>query len=181
VVSDPVSSPGEPLATQAALVRDSLPAVAWMALIFVGSTDSFSSGQTSRIIGPLLRWLFPGLTEPTVDLVVFLVRKTAHVSEYAVLAGLWWRALRRPVQRAAGSWSWRAAGLAVLISALWAATDEFHQSFTATRTASVWDVLLDTAGGRGRSSTLGLRDAAELVVSGCGRQRIERGESDRHA
>ena len=65
-------------------------------------------------------------------------------SEYAVLAVLWWRAKRQPMQAASPAWSWRAAGLALFVSALWAATDEFHQSFTATRTASAWDVLLDS-------------------------------------
>ena len=117
-----------------------------MALIFTGSTDSFSSGHTSRLIAPLLRWLFPGLALPTIDLVVFLVRKAAHLSEYAVLAVLWWRALQRPARAASRGWSWRAAGLAVLVSALWAATDEIHQFFTTTRSASAWDVLLDTTG-----------------------------------
>ncbi len=138
--------PARVAVTRAAFVRDWLPPVAWMTLIFVGSTDSFSFGHTSRIIGPIVLWFFPAATQPTVDLVVFLVRKTAHVSEYAVLAVLWWRALRRPLPAASREWSWRAAGLAVLVSSLWAATDELHQSFTATRTASAWDVLLDTTG-----------------------------------
>lgn len=132
--------------TRASLVGRWLPPLVWMVVIFGGSTDSFSSGQTSQIIAPLLRWVVPGLTEATIDLVVFLVRKAAHLSEYAVLAGLYWRALRRPVQLADRTWSWRTAGFAVLLCALWAATDEFHQSFTVTRTASPWDVLLDTTG-----------------------------------
>ena len=127
-------------------MRHWLPPIAWMALIFTGSTDSFSSGHTSRLIAPLLRWLFPGLALPTIDLVVFLVRKAAHLSEYAVLAALWWRALQRPAGASSRDWSWRAAGLAVLVSALWAATDEIHQLFTASRGASAWDMLLDTAG-----------------------------------
>ena len=117
-----------------------------MALIFTGSTDSFSSGHTSHYLGPLLRWLFPGLAQPTIEVVAFLVRKAAHLCEYAVLAVLWWRALQRPARAASRGWSWRAAGLAVLFSALWAATDEIHQFFTASRGASAWDVLLDTAG-----------------------------------
>jgi VanZ family protein len=146
VLSEPDVSQGEPPVTPAALVHDWLPPLAWMALIFVGSTDSFSSGHTARLVSPLLLWLFPGLAEPTIELVVFSVRKAAHVGEYAVLAGLWWRALRRPVGPAPRPWDWRAAGLALLISGLWAAADELHQSFTATRTASPWDVLLDTTG-----------------------------------
>jgi VanZ family protein len=127
-------------------VRDWLPVVGWMAVIFVGSTDAFSSAHTSRILGPLLRRLFPGLGDPSVDLAVLSIRKAAHVTEYAVLATLWWRALRRTVGRDPRPWAWRPAGLAVLACVLWASTDELHQSFTATRTASGWDVLLDATG-----------------------------------
>jgi VanZ family protein len=117
-----------------------------MGLIFAGSTDSFSSGQTSRFLGPLLRFLLPGLSEPAVALAVHAVRKAAHLTEYAVLAVLWWRALRRPVPRDPRPWSWPLAGQALVACALWAAADELHQSLTATRTASAWDVLLDTTG-----------------------------------
>ena len=117
-----------------------------MVLIFAGSTDSFSSGQTSRFLGPLLRFLLPGLSEAAVALAVHAIRKAAHVTEYAVLAVLWWRALRRPARRDPRPWSWPLAGQALVACALWAAADELHQSLTSTRTASAWDVLLDTAG-----------------------------------
>jgi len=35
----------------------------------------------------------------------------------------------------------------VILVVLWAAGDEFHQSFVSTRTGSVVDVVIDTAGG----------------------------------
>jgi VanZ family protein len=130
----------------APFVRDWLPVVGWMAFIFVGSTDAFSSGHTSRFIGPFLRWLWPGLPDAAVESAVFWIRKAAHVTEYAVLAVLWWRALRRPVRRDPRPWSWPVAGQALLGSALWAAADEIHQAFTATRGASIRDVALDAAG-----------------------------------
>jgi len=142
----PDSPPAETPRDPSTLARRWLPVVAWTGFIFVGSTDAFSSAHTSRILGPLLRWLFPGLTEPALDLAVLLIRKAAHLTEYAVLAGLWWRALRRPVRQDPRPWAWRPAGLALLACALSAGADELHQSFTATRTASGWDVLLDTAG-----------------------------------
>src|SRR5205809_1081184 len=63
-----------------------------MAVIFSASSDSMSSGRTSRIIGPLLRWLVPGISDDVVGLIVFCVRKAAHVTEYAILSGLLWRA-----------------------------------------------------------------------------------------
>jgi VanZ family protein len=133
------------------LVRRWLPVAAWTAFIFTGSTDAFSSGHTSRFFGPFLRWLSSGLSNAAVESAVFWIRKAAHVTEYAVLAGLWWRALRRPVRRDSRPWSWPIAGQALLGSTLWAAADEIHQAFTSTRGASGRDVALDAAG-----ATLGL-------------------------
>ena len=80
-------------------------------------------------------------------LIVLLVRKCAHLTEYAVFALLLWRALRKPVKNDPRPWSWHKARLALLIVALYAASDEFHQSFVPTRTALVSDVFVDTAGG----------------------------------
>ncbi|MCA1849861.1 MAG: hypothetical protein LC672_02110 [Acidobacteria bacterium] len=39
------------------------PLVLWMALIFFASTGELSATNTSRIVRPLLLWLFPGITE----------------------------------------------------------------------------------------------------------------------
>jgi VanZ family protein len=68
------------------------------------------------------------------------------VTEYAVLALLLWRVLRRPAAPDVPSWRWSHAGLALALAALYAATDEFHQTFVPSRQGSVWDVLLDTTG-----------------------------------
>jgi VanZ family protein len=124
-----------------------LPALIWMALIFSASSDANSFAHSSRIIGPLLHWLFPQMPDDTLHLIVLLVRKCAHLTEYAVLALLLWRALRKPMKNDPRPWIWREARLALLIVALYAASDEFHQSFVPTRTAQVSDVFIDTAGG----------------------------------
>ena len=114
--------------------------------MFTASTDIGSGRGTSRFIGPVVRWLWPSLSEAQVDLIVFLVRKTAHLAEYALLALLLWRALGKPVKGEIRPWDWRLAGWAALGAALYACTDEFHQSFVPSRLGSVWDVLLDTTG-----------------------------------
>jgi VanZ family protein len=145
-MSTPDPLPKEDARAATSLVRRWLPVVGWIAVIFAGSTDAFSPAHTSRILGPLVRWLFPGLPPPAVDRAVPALRKAAHLVEYALLAGLCWRALRRPVRGDARRWDWRPAGLAVVACALWASTDELHQAFTADRTASGWDVLLDATG-----------------------------------
>ncbi len=122
------------------------PILIWMAVIFGASADSGSFRHSSRILAPLLHWLFPHLPEATVDRIVFVARKGAHVTEYGILALLFWRALRRPVRRDPRPWSWRIAGWSMLLVALYAASDEFHQRFVPGRDASVHDVVIDTCG-----------------------------------
>jgi VanZ family protein len=128
------------------LVKYWLPVLVWMLVIFSASGDARSFQHSSRLIGPLVRWLFPQLPEETVGAIVFAVRKAAHVTEYAILAILFWRALRRPVSGDARPWSWREGGLVVLLAALYAASDEFHQRFVPSRDSSLLDVLIDTGG-----------------------------------
>jgi VanZ family protein len=124
-----------------------LPVLIWMALIFSASSDSHSYDHSSRLIAPLLHWLFPQMPATRVDAIVYFVRKCAHLTEYAVLALLLWRAVRRPVKNDSRPWIWPEAGLALAIVFLYAASDEFHQIFVPTRTAQVSDVFIDTAGG----------------------------------
>jgi VanZ family protein len=75
-----------------------------------------------------------------------VIRKGGHVTEYAILGMLCWRAVRQPPGGEAGSWSWRDAGIAMTVAVLFAASDEFHQAFVPSRTASPWDVLVDACG-----------------------------------
>jgi VanZ family protein len=124
-----------------------LPVLAWMALIFTGSSDIKSYQHSVGIIEPFLRWLFPWLSQPHVEIFHHLIRKCAHLTEYAVLALLLWRALRQPVRNDPRPWNWREARLALLMVMLYAATDEFHQLFVPERTSLVSDVMIDTAGG----------------------------------
>ncbi len=130
----------------ARLLKYWLPVVLWMTLIFSASTGSFSTQQTSRIIGPFLRWLIPDVSDETIYGVQFVVRKGAHVGEYAVLALLFWWAIRQPARGQRRPWSWREAGIAFACSVLYAISDELHQSFVPSRQGSPVDVMIDTAG-----------------------------------
>lgn len=121
-----------------------LPVVLWMILIFSGSTDILSIRRTSRIIGPFLRWLKPDISERAIKNVQVIIRKSAHLTEYAILALLCWRALRGSV--IAGPWQWEQAGIALGLAFLYAITDEVHQSFVKSRMGSGWDVVIDTCG-----------------------------------
>jgi len=126
-----------------AFLRYWLPIIIWLALIFVGSTDLMSVEHTSRFIGPFLRWFDPTISPFTILRVQFFMRKLAHVSEYAVLAVLLYRAFVHTALKGRRALS---AGLVLLLCAAYAATDEFHQSFVPSRTASVRDVMIDICG-----------------------------------
>jgi VanZ family protein len=117
-----------------------------MALIFGASTDLMSSNRTSRFIGPVLRWVFPDLSDRAVRQVQLAVRKAAHVTEYALLALLLYRALRRTLERSPETWCRQCAGWAFGITVLYAASDEWHQSFVPSRDGSIHDVIIDGAG-----------------------------------
>ncbi len=130
-----------------AILKYWLPVIIWMAVIFSASADTSSLLHSSRLIAPLVRWLFPHMGEEGVFRLVFTVRKCAHLTEYAVLAWLLWRGMGQWLQDNPHPLFWRRARMALLGVALYAASDEFHQLFVATRDARVSDVLLDTTGG----------------------------------
>jgi VanZ family protein len=129
------------------LLKYYLPVLIWMVVIFSASGDQKSFQHSSRIIGPIVRWLFPQMTEATVGRVVFAVRKAAHVTEYAILAMLLWRAFRQPRVADPRPWRWSQPGLALLVVALYAASDEWHQLMVPNRQGAFADVLLDICGG----------------------------------
>jgi VanZ family protein len=118
------------------------PALLWAAIIFSASTDTFSSQNTSRFIGPTIRWLYPAIAQDQLDLINIFIRKCAHVAEYAVFYPL----VLRGLARGRTGWLWSRGLGALLIVAVYSGLDEFHQSFVASRTSSPWDSLLDSAG-----------------------------------
>ena len=130
----------------AVFVRFWLPVLLWMSVIFTFSTEVGSTHHTSRFIGPFLRWLIPGVAEQTVGHVEFVVRKAGHMSEYAVLAILLWRARRQQERPVRKPWHWQDAAFALIVAALFAASDEAHQAFVPSREARVGDVALDATG-----------------------------------
>lgn len=129
------------------LFRYWLPVLVWMTVIFSFSSDAKSYQHSSTLFEPLLRWLFPHMPQPTIEAFHHLFRKTCHLAEYAVLAGLVWRAVRKPVRNDPRPWNWIEAGFALSVVFAYAASDELHQVFVPTRTALVSDVLIDTCGG----------------------------------
>lgn len=130
--------------TQQRRLRRYVPLILWMAVIFFASTAEFSAANTAVLIQPLLRWLFPHISDERIAFFHFLVRKCGHFTEYAILGLLAANAFITS-SRARLRRSWFIAAL--LLVCLYALSDEYHQSFVPTRTASIYDSLIDMLGG----------------------------------
>ena len=117
----------------------------WMGVIFAmsaapGDVSGEQSGMLTQIMLSMLRLLPGGLGERIAsDTLELLVRKGGHMAEYAVLFGLYRRALRLSGVRRPGI-------AALAMCAAYAGTDEFHQSFVDGRGPAVTDVGIDIAG-----------------------------------
>jgi len=114
----------------------------WMVVIAIESTDYLSSEHTSRILYPILHFLF------NMDLEHFKVwhhyiRKTGHFVGYFILSVLLFRAWKATL-RLPSLWAMRWATIAFFMSALVASLDEWHQTFIPSRTGAFRDVLLDS-------------------------------------
>jgi VanZ family protein len=83
----------------------------------------------------------PGNDLPQFGVWDFLVKKGGHMIGYALLGAAFLRGLANKKSINKGTLI-----LAIILSALYAASDEFHQSFTPGRTPSVSDVGIDTFG-----------------------------------
>lgn len=117
-----------------------------MIAVFIFGTDLFSSENTRPIFRWIMQWfLGDGAGAQLAGGGEGWLRKSAHFLEYALLAYLWFRALRGDDQR---RWKWSWFAIAFLATALWASVDELQQGYISRhRTGSGWDVLLDSTGG----------------------------------
>ena len=125
------------------MIRNWWPIVAWMSMIFLFSTDFFSGANTSSFLHPLLSSLFPALTGDQIETVHLFMRKLGHWSEYFILAVLIVRSLHAQTPKQS---RYRRTASAIAIATLYAASDEWHQSFVPSRSASIIDVLIDCFG-----------------------------------
>lgn len=100
--------------------------VVWMALIY------YLSNQ------PDLKSSFPGGVD-------FILRKAAHMTEFAILTLLVWRALAESVNPESKK-SRKSIVIAFLFAFFYAISDEYHQTFIFGRVGAVKDVLIDSMG-----------------------------------
>jgi len=137
-----------------------LPPLGWTVVVAWLSTSAWGGHGTARLLLALARLALPDVGLEDVAALHAALRKAAHVAEYAVLAGLWRRALLPASPRRA---AWGALALCVLTASL----DEGHQAVVPGRTGSVLDVLLDTAGAVAALAVLGAgaRRAADRLAT----------------
>ncbi len=112
----------------------------WMAVIFMLSHQpaSVSSGQSGVFVEQLHH------IAPSVDqqLLTFLVRKGAHIFAYFVLGILTFNALWR-VDLSKLKFNYP-VGLSIIVCALYAVSDEFHQLFVSGRSGELRDIMIDS-------------------------------------
>lgn len=110
----------------------------WMLVIFLFSSQPHSGETTKSIIEQIM----PNIkTNSLLDMINFIVRKSAHITEYFILALLTISLLKEYTKKQN----------VILVSSLifcfiYALTDEFHQSFVPGRSSLFRDVLIDTSG-----------------------------------
>jgi len=125
------------------LIHDWAPAVLWAAVILAASNQSFSAEHTDTWVHEnFTRFSGLPLSEETLEIINFVVRKLSHLTEYGIFSALTFRALRGDRE----GWSSRWAIPAIVLSVALAAIDEFHQTFVPGRTGVVADVLIDGCG-----------------------------------
>ena len=128
-----------------------------MIVIFVfsaqtGDTSSNMSGGISQFVISILYDDFDSFSPQKqleiADTVHLVIRKLAHFTEYAILGVLSVLTVLTH-KKAAKPWGITSlkSGLAALIfSALYAMSDEFHQHFVSDREPNIIDVLIDSSG-----------------------------------
>jgi VanZ family protein len=129
------------------LLKTWIAAVLWLIVIAIESSAMLSAHNTSRILYPILHFLF-GMDMPHFEYWHFFIRKGGHVVGYAILSILLFRAWRATLPAMNNArWTLRWAAIALFGTALVASLDEWHQSFIPSRTGRWQDVVLDTCAG----------------------------------
>ncbi len=134
---------------QHSLLMAWIAAILWLILIAIESSAMLSAANTSRILYPVLHFLF-GVGWDRFAIWHFYIRKTGHVVGYGILSILFFRAWRATLpDMSSATWTLRWANIAILGTAFVASLDEWHQSFIPSRTGTIRDVILDTCAGIG--------------------------------
>ncbi len=120
-----------------------IPPILWSAGILAASGPTFAADQTGGWLRAILVAIYGSVPdESTLLLLHFGIRKLAHLTEYAVLGMLLFRAIRGD----SAGWRLPWSLLAVILALVVAASDEGLQSLRPKRTGSLADLVIDGAG-----------------------------------
>lgn len=132
-----------------------IPALIWIGVICVESTDMMSAEHTGSLLSAILMRLLGQVDVFALLLWNHYLRKLGHVVGYAILSWLLFRAWRATLPSPSGrSWTFAWAQLAFWMTVVVAGLDEFHQSFIPSRTGRWQDVVLDAAAAAGMQMLL---------------------------
>jgi VanZ family protein len=112
-------------------------------VIFYLSTSKFAPAFSQRLVAEALTVLHVSFRSRTVHVLDALLRKSAHLIEYGILAVLLYGSL---ANGSTFGWRLRRALWCVFIAGAYSLTDEFHQMFVPGRHASLMDCGVDAAG-----------------------------------
>jgi VanZ family protein len=115
----------------------------WAAVMFWMSTERFGVSESRPVFARLLDFVHISLSPATFRTVHTVLRKLAHVVEYAALVFLLYRAFEGPDRLV---WRARSAQWCLAVGTLFSFTDEFHQIFVNGRGASLFDCAIDIVG-----------------------------------
>lgn len=118
-----------------------LPPLSWMVFIFP-TNDALTVSSTSRIIVPVIKWLFPHADEVTIEILHIGIRKCMHFFEYGLLGFLLFRGVRGRDK----GWRLKWILFAGVGTIGYGALDEFFQTLIPSRTGSFSDWMIDSAG-----------------------------------
>ncbi len=118
-----------------------------MIIIFLGSNDS-GSGDKSRFLTHFILTITGFFTShkattEEIELIIFVLRKMAHIIEYFILAISYFYALNNTYKKNSLKKTYT---ISFILTFLYAITDELHQSFVPNRVGTYHDVLIDSIG-----------------------------------
>jgi len=125
------------------LLKTWIAAILWLGIIVTESSNLASAENTSRLLYPLLHFLF-GLNPLHFPVWHFLIRKTGHFVGYFTLSWLLFRAWRDTFPIPGRNWAIHWARISFFMAALVSCLDEWHQSYLPSRTGNIHDVALDS-------------------------------------
>lgn len=106
-------------------------------MIFIFTMSSFNANDSSNQSNFIVNILVNIFNIHNIDILSLIIRKLAHLTEYAILGLLVYNLIHSYNKK---------TYIALFISILYAITDEMHQYFVPGRSCQITDIMIDTIG-----------------------------------